>query len=205
MLGERDGGIDGEKETLAVAGAIDADLLLLQVLLVKVGAACFGDVGSNDADGEVVLVAAAGGLLYLFGGAVAVEDGMAVETDEAIPVLKRRLGAADEEDRVRQRGGYVGMADGVDVGDGVFGVVPAELADAPAISADGVDSDLSGVGENGRGQRGALTGGEQDGEVLIEELNVGVLFGVDVEGVDELLVAGWGVPLMQGSDGDVAA
>ena len=97
------------------------------------------------------------------------------------------------------------MADGVDVGDGVFGVIPAELSDAPAVSTDGTDSYLSGVGKNGWWERRALTGGEQDGEVLIEELNVNVLFGLDVEILSELIVHGWGVSLMQGPDDDVIA
>ena len=126
---------------------------------------------------------------------------MAVEANEAIPVLERRAIAADEEDGTWQRSSQVWTALGGDGGDVASGTVPAIFPDAPAISSCGVDPDLAVVGEDRGGQRRAFAGGEEELEGLVQELNVNVLFWLDMEFFGEQVVQDGSVALMQDSDG----
>ena len=89
LLDQRDAGSRGEEEASAIGGAIDAEILLDEVFLMKpVVVVADGPSGVDHADDKLTLRAAARRLLDLMGRTMALEDRVPVEPQHAIPVLK---------------------------------------------------------------------------------------------------------------------
>jgi hypothetical protein len=205
LLDQRDAGSRSKKEAFAVDSAIDAELLFLNVFFAKLRAAHLGDCGANHTNGKLSLVAAGRSLLYLHERTMALQDRVAVETEHAIPVLISRSGAADQEQGVGERCGDARAASGDRCGDSVLRVVPQVFADAPMVVSSEGDANLAVVGQDRWRQRGALASSQDDVKVVVEELNINILFGLDMERIDEQIVHLLVIAFVHNSSGNAVA
>jgi hypothetical protein len=90
-------------------------------------------VGSDDSNGKVGLIAALVACSKVFGGAVAVENGMAIKAKQAILILLGRSIAADKEDCIGKWGCNIRTALGVHFRYRADSVVPSELPNEPTV------------------------------------------------------------------------
>ena len=63
-------------------------------------------------------------------------------------------------------------------GDSVLRVVPQVFVDAPMLVSSEGDANLAVVGQDGWRQRGALASSQYNVKVVVEELNINILFGL---------------------------